>query len=92
MLNEDGGPVQVLAEAVAVIVAEIGLAVVFVALKTGIFPEPLPVKPMAVLLLVQVKLAPAVGLVNEEAVTAAPLHTVISVGTVTVGEGFTVIE
>mgnify|MGYP006987165012 CR=1 FL=1 len=38
---------------VTVIVAEIGFAVVFVALKAAIFPEPLPVRPIAVLLLVQ---------------------------------------
>ena len=77
---------------VTAIVAVIGLAVVFVALKAAIFPEPLPVKPIAVLLFVQVYVVPAVGLVNEEAVTVAPLHTVISEGTVTVGVGFTVIE
>jgi len=45
---------------------------------------------MAVLLLVHAKVAPGVGLVNDDAGTVAPLQTTIFAGTVTVANGFTV--
>lgn len=54
MVYVDGVPVQLLAVGVTVIVAVIGLTVLLVAVKAGIFPEPLPAMPMAVLLLAQV--------------------------------------
>ena len=48
----EGVPIQLLAEGVTVMVAEIGAVPVFVAVKAGIFPV-LPVaKPIAVLLFV----------------------------------------
>ena len=49
--------------AVTLIVAVIGFAVVLVAVKAPIFPVPLAANPMAILLFVQLKVTPTVGLI-----------------------------
>ena len=53
MINVFEEPVQPLDEGVTVIVAVIGIAVVFVAVKAIIFPVPEAARPIAVLLLAQ---------------------------------------
>ena len=58
--------------AVTLIVAVIGLVVVLVAVKAGVFPAPLAPKPMAVLLFVQLKVAPAGVVVKLLVGTVAP--------------------
>lgn len=63
----------------------------FTAVKAGVFPVPEAAKPIAVLLLVQVKVPPKGTLTKEAAAIAVPLHTTIGAGTVTVGVGFTII-
>jgi len=77
---------------VTVTVAMIGLVPVFVAVKAGISPVPLAAIPIAVFELVHENVPPAGVLVKLEAVTEPLLHTVMPAGTVTLGEGFTVIE
>ena len=49
-----GVPAQPLADGVTVMVATIGVVPVLMAVNTGIFPFPLPAKPIAGLLLVHV--------------------------------------
>ena len=74
-------------------VAVIADVVPLVALKPGTFPVPLALSPMLVLLLVQVKVAPAGTLVKLVPATAVPGHTVLFAGTVagfTIGLGLTV--
>lgn len=71
-------------------VALIGVVPELVALNPAMLPDPLAARPMAVLELVQVKVAPAVVLVKLVAATAALLHTIMFAGTVTTGVGFTV--
>jgi len=85
-------PLQLFTVGVTVIVAEIGEVPVLVALNEAILPVPLAAKPIAVFELVHENVPPAGVLVKLEAVTEPLLHTVISAGTVTLGEGFTVIE
>ena len=65
--------------------------VALVATKLGTPPVPLAGRPMAVLLFVQAKVAPAGTLVNVTAVVEAPAQMVTLAGTETVGGGFTVI-
>ena len=74
---------------VTVMVALIGVEPVLVAVKEAILPEPLAAKPIAVLLLDQLNEAPAEP---EKAgiVTVAPSQTAWSAGSVTVGNGLTV--
>jgi hypothetical protein len=78
-------------------VAIIAAVPAFVAVKDGIFAEPLAAKPIAVLEFVQLKVPPAGVLAKLVAVTVALLITVMFAGTVTVGVpelgvvGFTVI-
>jgi hypothetical protein len=62
-----------------------------VAVNDGTLPFPPAPRPIAVLLLVQEKVVPGVELVSAVAGTVAPLQTTISGGTVTIGEGLTVI-
>jgi hypothetical protein len=62
-----GVPVQPLADGVMVIVAVTGAEVAFVAVKAGIFPDPLAERPMVELLFVQVKVVP--GTLPEIVVT-----------------------
>ena len=69
----------------------IGVVPVLVAVKAGTLPVPLAAKPIAVLLLVQLKVVPATAPVNVVAVVLAPLHTTWLAGWFTVGVGFTVI-
>jgi len=68
-------------------VPEITVAPAFVAVNEGIFPLPLAPNPIAVLEFVHVNVAPVGVLVNAEAETVAPLHTVILVIGSTVGIG-----
>jgi hypothetical protein len=63
--------------------------VALVAVNEGTLPEPLAARPMLVLLLVQVKVAPAGVLVKEAEATVAPVQTETLAGTVTVGATFT---
>jgi len=49
-----GVPAQPLADGVTVMVATIGVVPVLMAVNTGIFPFPLPARPIAGLLLVHV--------------------------------------
>jgi hypothetical protein len=69
----------------------IGDEVALVAVNEGVFPVPLAARPIAVLLFVHAKVAPVTGLVNADAATEPPLHTVILAGTTTVGVGLIVI-
>ena len=62
-----------------------------VAVKLGTFPLPLTAKPMAVLLFVQVKVAPAGVPAKLVAETSAPEHTEKFAGTATTALGLTVI-
>jgi hypothetical protein len=91
MVKEEEVPAQPFIEGVTIIVAVIARVSVLVAVKAGILPEPLAPNPIAVLLLVHVKVAPGVELLNAMAVRLAPLQTVVSAGTKTVAIGFTVI-
>ena len=68
----------------------IGIAVALLAVKAGMLPVPFAPSPIAVLVLVQVKLPPAGVLTKLLASTVALLHTIVSAGTSTVGVGFTV--
>jgi hypothetical protein len=81
---------QVFTVGVTVMVAVIGAAVVFVAVKPEILPVPLTANPIDVLLLVQVKVPP-VGILTKFVVgTGLLLQTSIFTGRVTVGVGFIV--
>jgi len=71
-------------------VAVTGAVPVFVAVKAGISPVPPAPIPMELSVFVQLNIEPAVRLVNAVAGTVTPLHTVISEGTATAGEGLTV--
>ena len=64
---------------------------VLVAVNAAIAPVPLPASPIEVCVLVQLKLAPDGGLLNDMDESVSPLQTEIAVGTVTTGVGFTVI-
>ncbi len=65
----------------------------FVAAKLAILPVPLPPKPIAVLLFVQLYtiVPPVVGLVKVTAVVLAPTHTLWLATVFTVAIGFIVI-
>ncbi len=65
----------------------IAVVPVFVAVKEGTLPLPEAPSPIAVLLLVQLKVAPEGILVKFVAGTVAPLQTVIFDGTITVVVG-----
>ena len=69
----------------------IEIAEALVAVNAGMLPLPFAPNPIAVLVLVHVKLPPAGVLIKFVATTIALLHTVVSEGTVTIGVGFTVI-
>jgi hypothetical protein len=83
--------VQPLAEGVTVIVATTAPVPEFVAVNEGISPVPLAARPIAVFEFAQVKVVPVMEPVNAVPGIVAPLHAEISAGTVTAGEGFTVI-
>ena len=65
---------QPFAVGVTVIVAVIGAVVPLVAVKAGTLPEPLPVRPIVVLLLVHVNVVPVTGPVKAVAGAVAPLQ------------------
>jgi len=67
-------PGQPLAVGVTVMVAVMGALVVLVAVNTGIFPVPLAARPIAVLLLVQLKLVLLTAPVKLMALVVAALH------------------
>ena len=69
----------------------IEIAEALVAVNAGMLPLPFAHNPIAVLVLVHVKLPPVGVLIKFVATTIALLHTVVSEGTVTIGVGFTVI-
>jgi hypothetical protein len=60
------------------------------AVNAGKFPLPLAASPTEVLELVQVKVVPAELLLNDVISTAVPAQSVKSIGTFTLGKGFTV--
>lgn len=84
-------PVQLFAVAVIETIAVTGLDPALIAVKGGISPVPLAARPMDGLEFVHVKVAPDVGLVSGVPATAIPLHNEIFAGTLTTGDGFTVI-
>lgn len=90
MVKVDGVPVHPLAAGVTVMVAEIVEPVVLVAVKAGIFPVPLALKPIAVLLLVQVKVVPVTGPERVVTGTAVPLQWFCAARALTVGMGLIV--
>lgn len=65
--------------------------VLFNAVKLVTFPFPLAARPIAVLELVQVYVAPAGLLLKLDADTEVPGHTVEFPGTVTIGNGLMLI-
>ena len=67
------------------------VAELFVALKTGIVPEPLATKPMLVLLLAQVNTAPIGLLTKLNGPTTSPGQSVILGKVAKLGDGFTTI-
>ena len=86
-----GGPVQGVIDGVTVIVAVIGVAVMLVPTNEGTLPEPPAARPIAVLELVQVNVAPAGVLEKVLAGMVAPEQTIMSVTGFTTGFGLTVI-
>ena len=85
-----GVPAQVVKVGVTVIVPVIAADVVLVAVNAGALPVPLAVKPIAVFEFVHANMAPFGVLANADAAMDAPVHTVMLVGCVTDGKGFTV--
>ena len=77
-------------DGVTVIVDVMGAPVVFVEVKEGTSPDPLAPRPMAVLLFVHAKAAPAGVLLKLVVATISPAHTATSDGAETVGTGLTV--
>jgi hypothetical protein len=71
---------------VTVIVAVTGAVVALVAINEGILPVPLATRPIEVVLFVQLKVVPGVGLVKFTADVAPPLQTVWF------GTGFTLVQ
>lgn len=61
------------------------------AIKAGTAPLPLPVKPMEVFELVQLKVVPGWLLLKTDAGMLVPEHTVELTGIITLGNGLTVI-
>ena len=85
-------PIQVFEAALTVIKAVAAMLVPFVAVNEPIFPvEPAP-SPIVGLLLIQVKMLPAVGLVNVAPAANVLLHNDWFEIVLTTGIGFTVIE
>lgn len=86
-----GVPVQPLAVGVTVIVATIVEPVALVTTNWLILPVPLAPRPIAVLLLVQLKVVPVVAPENVIAVVVPPSQSAWLATAFTVGVGFTVI-
>lgn len=95
IVNVIGVPVQVVPllvyVGVTVIVAVTGAAVLLIAVKLAILPEPLAASPMDVLLFVQLYTVPATFPVKITAAVGCPLHSVWFACALTVGTGLTVI-
>jgi hypothetical protein len=90
ILNVDTGPVHDPMVGVTEMVLVIDAPVVFVAVKAGMLVVPEAPHPVAVLLFVQLKLAPAGLLVNVFKGTVAPAQTVMFGSATTVGDDPTV--
>ena len=71
--------------AITEIVAEMGLVPLFVAVNEGKLPDPFDASPTAVLLLVQLKVAPAGVELKVEIGIMVPSHTVIFATEFTLG-------
>ena len=71
-------------------VATLGTVPAFVAVKTGIGPEPLAARPTVVLEFVQLYTVPNTAPVKDTAVVDAPLHNDWLATAFTVGTGFTI--
>ncbi len=84
------GPVQPFAEGETVIVATIIVVPVLVAVKAAMFPEPLAARPMLGWLFVQMNVVPETAPEKFTAAVVAPLQSVWSAGSATVGVGLTV--
>jgi hypothetical protein len=84
------GPTQPVIVGVIVTVPVIAPADMFVAVNAGVLVTPLPLRPIAVLEFVHVKVAPAGALLNVFAGTLAPGQTVMFDSATTVGKGVTV--
>ena len=87
IVKEPGAPLHPFAEGVTVINAEIGFAVLLVAINDGIFPVPLAGNPIEVLLLAQLKIVPGTGPESEIEEVVNPVQSGRSVRPVTVGTG-----
>ena len=87
----DDGPVQPFKTGVTVIVADIVEVEGLVAVKPGTLPLPLAPSPIAVFELVQLKVVPGRLLLKLERGILVPEHTVELTGTITLGNGLTVI-
>jgi hypothetical protein len=72
-------------------VATTGAAPALVATKLAMLPAPLAAKPIEGVSLTQLNVVPATAPVNVMSAVLAPLHNTWSVGSTTVGVGFTVI-
>ena len=87
IVNVAGVPEQPFAVGVTVIWAKIGATVLLVAVKDGmLFPVPLAAKPIAILLLVQLKVVKGTGPDSRIAGVAMPLQNGLSDRGLTVGE------
>ena len=89
MVNVCGVPGQPAKLGVTVMVAVTGDTVALVAVNAAILPEPLAAKPILGVLFVQLNVAPTVPLKLTAAI-GYPAQTVWSAGSVTVGNGLTV--
>ena len=76
IVNDCGVPGQPIADGVTVMVAVTGVLVKLIAVKDGMFPVPLPAKPIEGLLFVQLKEVPLTAPVNAIAFVVAPLHNI----------------
>ena len=74
MVNVCGKPVQPAADGVTIIVAVTGVLLLLIAVNAGIFPLPLPAKPIDGLLFDQLYVVPLTAPVNVIVVVVAPLH------------------
>ena len=62
----------------------------FIAVKEGMFPDPLAARPIAVFEFVQVNVAPVGELLKVESGTVAPGQYIVLEGTFAIGFGLTV--
>jgi hypothetical protein len=74
MVNDNGVPTQPLAVGVTVMVATTGVVPGLVAVKDGMFPDPLAASPMDGVLLTHVKDVPATGPVTVIREVVVPLQ------------------